>query len=288
MLGSNKIGPLRNASDAYIVSGMTDRRPKKMMVRDEGGSLRRCAKPAYTRRLLCRRGAGRHRLESNLTPRAASAPATPLPDWSAAIIWSFGTQPGDYLGELNKELAAVPAELGVPPQSHGLTPAGAHMPPKAATKIVPQAPSEKTAASEGLSASPLKPRTKAFERLREIVELRAAEMILERFPSGRAAKSYRQPHQVFIKLNYTTIGDMAAQLVLQRGETEDCERVWRFSAEDVRTAYHEKGEAVRCLSSCQEACWMAAEEGRGRVFLIKLATDFPVADTHPLLGAVAA
>jgi hypothetical protein len=152
-----------------------------------------------------------------------------LPDWLARIIRSFGPQQANYLGELNEELSALLAELGVPAQSRGLS-----MPNTASPTAVKPAP----VAEIGKAAEPPpkpKPQPKAFEQPPEIIALRAPEMIAERALVGRVAKFYPQSHQIFINLTYPAVQALATQLEFEYGEsegsTEKAETLRRLASE---------------------------------------------------------
>ncbi|HEX3983631.1 MAG TPA: ATP-binding protein, partial [Acidisoma sp.] len=167
-----------------------------------------------------------------------------MPAWLAEIIRSFGPGQANYLDDINDELKALLASLGVQPQSKAPVP-GAPVPPKpaeagdakqkAVEAATAAAPAE-TAQKPPTPPQPPKPKPPVFERPPEIIGLRTPEQIKERGLDGRAAKFYPQSHQIFINLAYPAVQEMAGSLLAETqaplgGYEEETRRVATETAE---------------------------------------------------------
>jgi hypothetical protein len=159
---------------------------------------------------------------------------TYMPAWLAEIIRRFGPRQANYVAEINDELRALLAALGVAPQSS--TPPVQGAPPTAAKSAAPKpapSPTATTRAPPAAEQAPSKPKPPVFERPPEIIGLRTAELIKERALEGRAAKFYAQSHQIFINLTYPAVQEMAAALEFECGpeNPSDEEAVRRIATE---------------------------------------------------------
>jgi hypothetical protein len=152
-----------------------------------------------------------------------------MPAWLAELIRSFGPSQANYIGEISDELRALLAELGVAPSAPGPGAPPVAAKPAAAKSVEAQTPAKPASADK----APPKPKPPVFERPPEIIGLRSAELIKERALEGRAAKFYPQSHQIFINLTYPAVGEMAAALELEHGETSHGEEAVRRIATEV-------------------------------------------------------
>jgi hypothetical protein len=188
-----------------------------------------------------------------------------LPDWLARIIRSFGPQQAHYLGELNEELSALLAELGVPPASRGQAVPGAP-PAPAAAKPVPPAPAAETAKAAEKPAEPPKPpkpQPKSYEQPPEIIALRTPEMIAERALTGRAAKFYPQSHQIFVNLTYPAVAALAARLELDYAEEMGDSGSESGQAETLRRLAAETAEWCITKKVTRAIVYSLAKKGSG-------------------------
>jgi hypothetical protein len=136
-----------------------------------------------------------------------------MPTWLAEIIRSFGPGQANYLDDINDELKALLASLGVAPTSHAPL---LGMPERLASAAEAKPKQTETQAEKSQTHTPspkLKP--PVFERPPEIIGLRSPEQIKERALEGRAAKFYTQSHQLFINLAYPAVQQMVAALLAE-------------------------------------------------------------------------
>jgi hypothetical protein len=136
-----------------------------------------------------------------------------MPAWLAEIIRSFGPGQANYLDDINDELKALLASLGVKPTSQVPVP-GAPEQPTLAAEAKPKL-AETQAEKPQTPPSQPKPKQPVFERPPEIIGLRTPEQIKERALEGRAAKFYPQSHQIFVNLSYPTVQQMVSALLAE-------------------------------------------------------------------------
>jgi hypothetical protein len=151
---------------------------------------------------------------------------TYLPAWLKAIIRAYGPQQAKFLGEVEDELRALVAELGIDPEYKppaqakpaAVKPPSPPAPPKASE------PAAKPEAKEPPKpAMPRSPPPKKFEQPPEIIGLDSDELIEERGLRGRAAKFYQTSHQLFVNLKYPAVLALAAQLEAEFYAGQDAE-----------------------------------------------------------------
>ena len=147
-----------------------------------------------------------------------------LPAWLKAIIRSYGPEQAKFVGEVEDELRALVAELGIDPEYKPPAQAkraAANPPPTPPKPSPPAAKPESKAPPK--PAKPPSPPARKFEQPPEIISLDSDELIEERGLHGRAAKFYQTSHQLFVNLKYPAVLTLAAQLEAEFDAAQDAE-----------------------------------------------------------------
>ncbi len=159
-----------------------------------------------------------------------------LPTWLKELIRSHGPAQAKFVDEVEDELRALVAELGIDPEfvppkpaADAAAAAAAKPPPKPAPQEAaaakPPAPPAAGAQPPPKPPVPRAPPPKKYERPPEIISLDSDELIEERGLKGRAAKFYQTSHQLFVNLNYPAVHAVAAYLEAEYDAALNVERM---------------------------------------------------------------
>ncbi|WP_424139942.1 tetratricopeptide repeat protein [Roseomonas chloroacetimidivorans] len=168
-----------------------------------------------------------------------------MPQWLRDIIASYGPPRIDYTVELNEELSQLLIELDVPQTSRA-----ASIPRGAETEQKPRKDRVKT---------------RRIEQPPEIVGLRDAEQIEGRGLSGRAARYYPAPHQIFVNLTYSSALRLRAHLEEAFAFSPDAESRARLAADLAELVLtRQVARAVVYSLAKQELGWTPDEIARAQ------------------------
>ncbi len=129
-----------------------------------------------------------------------------LPRWLADIIAKFGPRAGDYMNDVNQELADLIRDLALKEEAAAREPAVA--PPG------PKLPAEAAAAKDDKPPKPPKPPAPPkLAPAPEIIALSNPDDIDDRGLVGRAGRYYEATNQLFVNLRYSAVERLKQELM---------------------------------------------------------------------------